>query len=195
MPTCPGAQDANAHELSKRGWELAKEGDPATALQCHLAATSQDDANVFTYFHRAATEMQLGLSAEGKASYERALKPKSFASPGELVPSAATEAHFQLGKLERDAGDLASAERHYRASIHLTPTAPGAHIMLGVTLRERGRTSEAFATYTTGLKLNPAIPAAQYNRAQCLIELSRQEEAIAGLQQAVRLLRMQLLRL
>jgi tetratricopeptide (TPR) repeat protein len=168
--SCPGAAaGANAQELSKHAWELAKAGDAEAALRCHLAATSRADANVFTYYHRAQTEMQLGLSEDGKRSFERALSPASFDAQVELVPSAATEAHFQLGKLERDAGNLAIAERHYRASIRLTPGAPGAHVMLGVTLRDQGRTPEALAAYTAGLNVQPAIPAAQYNRAQCLM--------------------------
>jgi tetratricopeptide (TPR) repeat protein len=168
--SCPGAAaGANAQELSKHAWELAKAGDAEAALRCHLAATSRADANVFTYYHRAQTELQLGLSEDGKRSFERALSPASFDAQVELVPSAATEAHFQLGKLERDAGNLAIAERHYRASIRLTPGAPGAHVMLGVTLRDQGRTPEALAAYTAGLNVQPAIPAAQYNRAQCLM--------------------------
>ena len=168
--SCPGAAaGANAQELSKHAWELAKAGDAEAALRCHLAATSRADVNVFTYYHRAQTEMQLGLSEDGKRSFERALSPASFDAQVELVPSAATEAHFQLGKLERDAGNLAIAERHYRASIRLTPGAPGAHVMLGVTLRDQGRTPEALAAYTAGLNVQPAIPAAQYNRAQCLM--------------------------
>ena len=52
--SCPGAAaGANAQELSKHAWELAKAGDAEAALRCHLAATSRADANVFTYYHRA----------------------------------------------------------------------------------------------------------------------------------------------
>lgn len=180
---CPGVSPkSSTADLSKRGWELAKDGDPASALNCHHQATSRKDANVFTFFHRGQAELQLGRNAEAKASFERSLarnaRPK-------LEPTAATEANFQLGKLHRDDNDLAAAEQHYKAAVKLAPEAPGAHVMLGVTLRDAGRTEEALAAYTVGLEIQPGIPAAQYNRAQCLFELGRRDEGLLGLQRAI----------
>lgn len=182
---CPLAEGATAAQLSKRGWESARDGDLQTSLACHKLATENPDANVFAWFYRGSTEQQLGMDAEAKKSFDISVDAKR--GPPHLEPAPATEAYFQLGKIARDSGDFAAAERHYLASVRLQPSAPGAHVMLGVTLRDDGRTEEALARYADGLRIQPAIPAAQYNKAQCLLSLGRRVEAIDGFAKAVQI--------
>ena len=166
MPRCP-LKSSQPEALSRRGWELAQAGDYTTSLACHVAATDLPSATAYDFYYRGRVELQLDQPTAARASYERAVSPR----PPLLDATPATEAYFQLGKLARDAGELAAAVRAYEAAVRLGPSLPGAHVMLGVTLRDLGveRAAESLHHYTNGLRIQPAIGAAQYNRAQVLL--------------------------
>ncbi|EOD15246.1 hypothetical protein EMIHUDRAFT_119393 [Emiliania huxleyi CCMP1516] len=136
-------------DLSRRGWELTEAGDADAALACHREATGLPGAGGRTWFHRARSEQRFGHDAAARSSFGRSLAAS-------LPPAEAKEAHFQLGKLQRDAGLLAEAEASYRAVLAIDPLLAGAHILLGVVLRELGRLEESVEAYGEGLRLNPS---------------------------------------
>ena len=179
---CDVRAGSNAGDVSKRGWELASNGDLRGGLACHEAATALPSAGALNWFHRARTEQEAGMHVQAMSSYERAVN----AVETRLRSTEALESYFQLGKLRRDHGDFGAAERAYREVLKLGPDRSGAHIMLGVTLRDAERLGESVHHYSVGLRLHPGIPAAQYNRAQIYSQLSREEEAIHSYRVAVR---------
>lgn len=166
-------------DLSRRGWELTEAGDADAALACHREATGLPGAGGRTWFHRARSEQRFGHDAAARSSFGRSLAAS-------LPPAEAKEAHFQLGKLQRDAGLLAEAEASYRAVLAIDPLLAGAHILLGVVLRELGRLEESVEAYGEGLRLNPSVAAAHYNRGQALLSLRRPAEAADGFRAALR---------
>ena len=166
-------------DLSRRGWELTEAGDADAALACHREATGLPGAGGRTWFHRARSEQRFGHDAAARSSFGRSLTAS-------LPPAEAKEAHFQLGKLQRDAGLLAEAEASYRAVLAIDPLLAGAHILLGVVLRELGRLEESVEAYGEGLRLNPSVAAAHYNRGQALLSLRRPAEAADGFRAALR---------
>ena len=68
--------------------------------------------------------MALDRGRAARSSLERAVRSE------QLEARIATEAYFHLGRLYRDTGESAAAERHYKSAILLDPTAPGAHVRL-----------------------------------------------------------------
>jgi protein O-GlcNAc transferase len=178
---CDVRAGSNPGDVSKRGWDLASNGDLLGGLACHEAATALPNAGALNWFHRARTEQEAGMHRRAMSSYERAVN----AVETRLRSTEALESYFQLGKLRRDHGEFSAAERTYREVLKLGPDRSGAHIMLGVTLRDAERLDESVHHYSVGLTLHPGIPAAQYNRAQIYSQLSREEEAIHGYRVAV----------
>ena len=69
MPRCP-QKTGSAESLGKRGWELARAGDHATALECHKLATSQPGADQFSWYHRGTSEIALEMNGAAKASFD-----------------------------------------------------------------------------------------------------------------------------
>ena len=178
---CP-LRSKDSMALSKRGWELTREGDRATALACHLAATALPDAKSYDWYHLARLQDQLQLP-DARASFERAV---ALDKPA-LDPAAASESYFHIGKHRRDRGELREAVDAYTAATGHDPSQAGSHVMLGVTLRELGRSDEAIAAYAVGLRIMPSIAPAQYNLAQALSGLGRADEAITSLRAAIRI--------
>ena len=141
----------NVGDVSKRGWELTQAGDFRGGLACHEVATTLPSAGALNWFHRARTEQEAGLDQQAMRSYERAVSEVQT----RLRSTEALESYFQLGKLQRDHGDLNAAERSYRVVLKIGPDRSGAHIMLGVALRDAERLRESVHHYSAGLRLHP----------------------------------------
>lgn len=84
------------------------------------------------------------------------------------------------------AGDLAEAERRYRA---LLANGPDSHALsnLALILRDRGEWAAAEASLRQAIAANPANPAAHYNLGNLLRLQLRQPEAAAAYEQALAL--------
>ena len=103
-PSCPLRSDV-ASELSRKGWELQRDGESSTALACHKRAASLDPDNIYVHFHLAQTETSLGLTRDAvRAMDAQRTLPLPLASFSVL---AYNSLHTAEGMLESLAGLLA----------------------------------------------------------------------------------------
>ena len=89
---CDVRAGSNAGDVSKRGWELASNGDLLGGLACHEAATALPSAGALNWFHRARTEQEAGMHGPAMSSYERAVN----AVETRLRSTEALESYFQV---------------------------------------------------------------------------------------------------
>ena len=131
-PSCPLGKSATSSDLSRKGFELARDGFVEDGLACHRRATSAKHKSVrgSQWFHRARVEQHLGREAESMQSFSRATQLGGLHNEEEL------ESYFSLGSLLRSVGNPTSAEAAYRHVLKKSPVASGAHIMLAVALRD-----------------------------------------------------------
>lgn len=81
------------------------------------------------------------------------------AGEGTGAPHAVGAAeHLELGTLSLEAGDLASAERHFRDAAALDPGSGRARADLGAVLMLQGRFDEARAELDAALEVDPESP-------------------------------------
>ena len=83
-------------------------------------------------------------------------------------------------------GDLARAERAFRAAIAADPDSALAHNNLGVVLRAQGRLPEAIGAYREAVRLQPEYADALGNLGSALAHQGRDREAVEHLTRAVR---------
>lgn len=67
-------------------------------------------------------------------------------------------AHFALGSVLRDKGDLAGAITEYREALRLNPDYDLAHFALGFALEQKGDRRGALEEYRGAYMLNPKDP-------------------------------------
>ena len=186
-PSCPLGKSATSSDLSRKGFELARDGFVEDGLACHRRATSAKHKSVrgSQWFHRARVEQHLGREAESMQSFSRATQLGGLHNEEEL------ESYFSLGSLLRSVGNPTSAEAAYRHVLKKSPVASGAHIMLAVALRDGSygdaRVDESLHHYTVGLRLRPDVPGGQYNYAQALYGIGRKDEAASRLRLTLKL--------
>ena len=82
-------------------------------------------------------------------------------------------------------GDLASAERAYRAVLRLKPDFPEIHGKLGFLYQLQGKFQQAAESFEEGLKLNPALPEAHFLLGVTYYQLYQYEKAVGFLNQAI----------
>jgi len=87
------------------------------------------------------------------------------------------KAHYELGVILANLGNLEKAEESFRKSIGLRSDFALAHYDLGVVLSRIGREEEALAQYETALKFEPSNVNTLSNLADSLQRLRRFEEA------------------
>ncbi|HEU4507544.1 MAG TPA: tetratricopeptide repeat protein [Pyrinomonadaceae bacterium] len=75
-------------------------------------------------------------------------------------------AHTYLGIIADRSGNLAEAERHFKAAATGAPSSPSARNNYGVILVRLGKTDQAANQFETSLRLNPDQPGALVNLAQ-----------------------------
>jgi predicted O-linked N-acetylglucosamine transferase (SPINDLY family) len=85
------------------------------------------------------------------------------------------------------AGDLAAAERAFRAAIAAAPGFAPAYGNLGLVIWERRRLDEGLALLTRAVELDPRHANARLNLANVLAMASRPEEAVAHYREVLRL--------
>lgn len=94
----------------------------------------------------------LGLSLAAQKRYAEAAS--CFEKASGLMPTDAM-ASFHLGRCRMQLGDIAAAERAWRAALDARPAFPDAHRQLGELLEKSGRHDEARKHLQEAVALNP----------------------------------------
>ena len=145
-----GAQPGQAafdFERAVEGRRLAR----VVALSAAEATRQRADG-----WYRLGCELESSEPERARAAYERALA---------LAPAHA-DAHLNLGCLDHEAGQLASAETHYRAALAARADDATARFDLAVALEDQERSDEAREAYLACLAGDPACAEAHYNLAR-----------------------------
>src|SRR5262245_44699949 len=146
-----------------------------------LRVSERDDAlpavSAEEWFHRG-TGWEAQSAKAARAAYQRAL----------AIDPTHCGAAVNLGRLLHEAGQLASAERIYRASI----TACGGDALvlynLGVRLEDMRRPDDALGAYRDALRKEPHFADCHYNLGRLYESLGKSQDAIRHLAQYRRLL-------
>lgn len=97
------------------------------------------------------------------------------------------QAHYELGVLLEEAGQITEAIEHYRIAIDLNPMLAEAHINLGAALASLGDLNGAIGVYRAALRLHPQLAEAHFNWGNALVAQDKMDEAIEHYQQAIAL--------
>jgi protein O-mannosyl-transferase len=96
-------------------------------------------------------DLNRGLFHEARSHFVAAL---------ELYPDY-PEAHYNMGVILEEQGDLAGAEDHLRKAIAVdSPVSWKTHYVLGLVFKKRGKDREAADQFRTTLRMNPGYPKA-----------------------------------
>ena len=94
-------------------------------------------------------------------------------------------AHYNLGIVLTDQGDIDQAIDHYQHAVALRPAYAEAHYNLGRLLVEQGRVDDAVVHYEEAVEINPGDPETQNNLGVALFTIGRVDDAIAHYQKAL----------
>ena len=189
---------------------LKDQGDHAGAVKALRAAVrlARDDATV--HADLAYSLQMLGDYKQALASANRAIKLEdglalAWATKGaalaelpdrhdEAVEALKTAMSLQpgdawtmvvLAKVYRDDGNLAEAERWFRAAIKAQPDYMPAHRGLGGTLRLQGRSDEAYASLELAVALEPEDILARRMLGYALLDADRLDDALTAFEGAL----------
>ena len=95
-------------------------------------------------------------------------------------------AHFFLGRLLAQQGDLAGGEAQLRAALQIRPESFEAFGELGVVLQRQQKHKEGAEVYRRVLALDPGHPLAHFNLAHCQEKLGDREGALESLRAVVK---------
>jgi tetratricopeptide (TPR) repeat protein len=143
---------------------LEFEADPLNGAPRVIERAPERDAR--SWFEEAAT-LEATNAERAMHAYEKAI-----AGDPSLV-----DARINLGRLLHDRGDLAGAERVYRAAAAISDDAV-LLFNLGVLLDEQHRSAEALEAYEAAIASDPAFADAHYNLGLLYESLGRGQEAI-----------------
>lgn len=96
-------------------------------------------------------------------------------------------AHNNLGNLQREAGDLASARQHFEAALRVRPDLVKVHNNLGNLLRDQRQYEDAITHYRRALELKPDYADAHNNLGSLLRQQGRAAEALPHLLRALQI--------
>jgi tetratricopeptide (TPR) repeat protein len=113
---------------------------------------------------------------------------EAYAKAIEADP-AMLDAHLNLGCLLHEAGELAAAERAYRAGLASCDQAPALLYNLGVLLEDMKRKDDALRAYQDAVRGDPSHADGHYNLALLCRALGRPKDAIRHMSQYRRLTR------
>ncbi len=126
----------------------------------------------------------LALDLEGVAT-DRAME--AYARAIVLYPGH-VHAHLNLGRLLHEAGEIESAEAHYRQALSANPESALAAFNLGVALEDLKRVGEAIEAYERALRFEPDTASAHYNLSRLYEERGLSKEALRHLSDYKRLI-------
>jgi len=114
--------------------------------------------------------------------------PGIYLRPEQIQRNAEqAQAHYQLGVLLEEAGQITEAIDHYRIAIRFNPMLAEAHVNLGAALASLGDFDGAIEVYRGALRLHPQLAEAHFNWGNALVAQDNMDEAIEHYQQAIRL--------
>lgn len=108
----------------------------------------------------------------------------AFQKAVELLPDDA-EAHYNLGKVLRDLGQLDAAVANYRLALKIEPGYAMAHNNLGNALRDLGQLDGAAESYRKALEISPNDAVAHNNLGITLKNLGQLDDAVASFLRAL----------
>lgn len=94
-------------------------------------------------------------------------------------------AHFGLGIVQAERGDLVAAEHSYRTALSFDPTYEEVYVNLGALFAAQNNFAAAKDAYEKALSINPAIPQAEFNLGIAEHELGDDVQAIAAYERAL----------
>jgi protein O-GlcNAc transferase len=115
---------------------------------------------------------------------ERERATQQYLNITRLQPEYPT-AHYKLGNLLKDCGQLQPALASYDRAVALDPSHSNAFCNRGAVLERLNRLDDALASYNRAVMLSPGDAPACYNRGTLLGRLGRREEALASFDQAI----------
>ena len=145
--------------------------DPALAVRIEAASVMAPVPD------EVLTPEQLALRASAVEEFRAA----------QLVNADHPAAHLNLGSLSARAGDLATAEVHYRTALELDPGFAPALVNLADIAREQQRDDDGERLLREAVRLAPDNAQAHHALGLLLVRRGRQDEAIASLRRAVEL--------
>ncbi|HEY6081121.1 MAG TPA: tetratricopeptide repeat protein [Polyangiaceae bacterium] len=158
------------------------------ALSLGLAACGKSQQKVEAPTLAPANPVALGKMVQGvQAAKDASGKERAIGLLEEAVKADAGlwEAHYNLGVLLADKGDLAPAERHLNTAQQLAPNAEDVTLALSEVRRRRGDAQGAIDALAPFVKENPAASHAPVALIGALREGGKIEEAIAQAQQVL----------
>jgi tetratricopeptide (TPR) repeat protein len=154
---------------------LAFEGDPASG-SLSVVAPSRSGSEGREWLDKAVALEQHDVDAAMRA-YEKAIGT----DPG--LP----DAYLNLGCLLHEAGQLARAERTYRAGLEACGEDASFHYNLGLLMEDMGRKSDAVRAYEAALEADPEFADCHYNLALVCEQVGKMKDAIRHMAQYRRL--------
>lgn len=141
-------------------------------------ADSPDEVEAQRAFDRA-------LALENRSPHEaRAAYRTVLAHDPDIAP-----AHINLGRLEHQAGDFTTAEKHYLAALALAPDEPTTLFNLALLAEDQGQARLAVRRYLHVLSVAPDLGDAHQRLASLYLALGDRSAARRHLQQYRRLMR------
>ncbi|MGA8782154.1 MAG: tetratricopeptide repeat protein, partial [Terracidiphilus sp.] len=142
---------AEAVSKATEAAEAIKAGDNQKAAELYREACAAQPENALLEYRLAMVLENLGDADGERAALAQAIKAN---------PNFA-QAQYQLGYMDFQAGDNASAEREFRATVEALPENVQAWISLAATLGAESRLEEARAAIGHALQLQPENTAAR----------------------------------
>ena len=194
------AQPKKPQEYFQLGLSLIQRGETLRALDAYGAAIALQASFWPAYLERARVRLvgqdfyaaikdlevvvslapnevgaflDLGRAWQGVKVTERARS--CFAQAIKINPNFA-EAHYNLGVLDYNAGNIDAAIDNYTHAIELNPNLVIAYSNLGVSLQARDESEKALATLEKGIAIAPHDPSAHWNKALLLLRNGRYAE-------------------
>ena len=182
------------------GWTLFQDGRPEEAVAEYERALAADPKHAKAHNNLALALVELGRLEEAAKHFEQSValdpKPEIYSDLGfvmfqlgkpddavadykkalALDPSCPS-AHVNMAVAAVQAGDLATAEAHYRKALPGRPTAE-THNGLGYVLGREGRLDGAIAEYRKAIEIDPKFTPAYNNLAEALVAQGDLEQAV-----------------
>ena len=148
-----------------------RSNDEMGDLWFQLLATNERDRELMR------EQINTKMAVEDIAGYETMLH----------VDPKDAELHDDVALLYMGVGQMASAVRHFEASVTLKPDSAAAHFNLGTALAQAGRLPEAVTALRAAIERRPGYALAHGNLGQVLLAQGKTGDALKHLQEAVRL--------